>query len=613
MTLTQVESPPSLSDWELTARLNEYYQLARDQKRKFQATWRRNYLLTNNRQYAMDVQQPWTPNITDSEIFPILSSRIAWMTDQKISAEISSAAESQSDFYDYMQHLGTSLELIINSLQVVNNWDMDIVLALWDAAQYGAGIFKSVWDSGLTDGLGNVALKRIDPWTFYPDPNCTSLTDANYIFEVKKMTFDEIRRKFPSTAPKLINEAMLYGDVSDQSSRPGPSSNTQYPMAMPGNLPGGSTTRGASVWGLPGQANTNVGVLTEGVNVIECWVRENNYANRVPTDPTHETTEPVVTDNWRVVVYSGSVVLLDELAQNLFEFNKHPYSRYVDEEAGEFWPVPLTSHLAPAQIAINRLLSSMQSNAELCGNPLFMDVANSGLARTQIVNRPGLRLTMDSAVANNQGSKPDWLKPPTMPPMVQQLIQFWLGRMENISGVTGVQKGQMPAGRQAQQSVSQSQEAASVRIRSSQRNLERTLGQAYQLIAHLLIQNYTVPRVVALIGDDGTNTTLRLAARHFYSPTRTPTAPYKLRAEPMKFALVVSAGSSNPTSRQARIAEADALLAMHAIDAEAVLRAHNFPHWQTIISRMQQQQQQLAAIEAQAHQQPHGPGTGHEH
>ena len=119
---------------------------------------------------------------------------------------------------------------------------------------------------------------------------------------------------------------------------------------------------------------------------------------------------------------------------------------------------------------------------------------------------------------------------------------------------------------------------------------------------------------MAIIGEDGTNTALRLAARHFYSPTRSTTG--KPIAAPMKFSLVVAAGSQNPTSRQARIAEADALLAMHAIDPQAVLEAHNFPHWQTVSKRMKAEQQEAAmqAMMAKGGQgQPHGPGTGHEH
>ena len=221
MTLTQVIAAPHKTDFILTSRLSELFKLARDNKRKYQTTWRRNYLLTTNRQYSMDVQQPWSPNLTDSEIFPILSTRIAWMTDQRITPEVSPAAEQNTPFYEYMQKLGEHLQALIQSTQHVDSWDQQIILALWDAAQFGTGIFKSVWDSGLTQGLGNVALKRIDPWKFYPDPNATSFTDCNYCIEVNKMTYTEIKRKFPEAAERVLEDAIQHGTTTaDLASRP---------------------------------------------------------------------------------------------------------------------------------------------------------------------------------------------------------------------------------------------------------------------------------------------------------------------------------------------------------------------------------------------------------
>jgi hypothetical protein len=321
----------------------------------------------------------------------------------------------------------------------------------------------------------------------------------------------------------------------------------------------------------------------------------------------------VVYDEWRVVVYTGHTVLLDELASNLWEHDRHPYERFVDEELGEFWPTPITSHLAPCQIAIDRLLSSVQGNAELIGNPSFLDIAGSGISRQQIMNRPGQRLEMNSNAAQ-AGGGPRWMTPPEMPQFVMNTIQFWIGRMENISGLSGPQKGQQSTGRPAQQTVQATQEAGFVRIRSALRNLERTLGSIGNLVANLIVQNYDAPRVVAIVGDDGTDTAIRLSAQHFYMPKKDSDG--RVVSEPLKFSLVVKCGSSAPTSRQARIAEADALFAMHAIDAQAVLQAHAWPNWQQVVQRMQKEAQAAAAAQAQAKGgkgQPTGPGTGHPH
>lgn len=602
---------PWYDDYQLTQKLAQLYHLAMTEKKKYQANWRRNYLLTTNRQYSLDTQSPWSPNVTDSEIFPILSSRIAWMTDQQVKPEVAPAALPGDPYAQHMRTLAEHLEQVFESQFVNQGWDKEIVLMLWDAAQFGAGIAKGVWDSGLEEGIGNVALKRVDVWNFYPDPNASDLEQCTYMFEVEKMTFDQIQRRFPSADVEEVKAAHLYGDRGNDVVRPSQSSSSQYPMAMPGNLPGSTST----TWGLPGQSSRSTDqILSEGVTVYTAWVLENWEEYRETTDPLSGDEERVVYDEWRCVVYTGNVVLFDELATDLYQNNRHPYVRYVDEEMGEFWSTPIVSHLASCQVAINRLLSSLQGNVELVGNPIFMDVKGSGLDRTAIVNRPGLRLSMDQKMSQSSGVKPMWLEPPKMQAEVMQLVQFWIGRAENISGLAGPQKGQSPKDRQAAQTNQQAQEAGFVRIRSSVRNLERTLSEVYRLLGHLIIQNYDVPRELAIVGPTGENSALLLASKHFYSPSIHGTVA------PMKFALLVMAGADNPTSRQSRIAEADALFALKAIDRPAVLEQHAFPHWQQIDQRMQQQELAMAQAAAAGSAagkggggQPHGPGTGHAH
>ena len=609
MTIAQVIAPPAYDPLLLINGLSQMYQQAKDEKTRMQSSWRRNYLLVNNRSVANDVTASSAPNVTDSEMFPIISSRIAWMTDQKIMIDVMPAATAGSPFGAHMGILSQHLEQCMDTTFQVYAWDQQIVLSLWDAAQFGAGILCGEWDSGLDNGMGNVQIRRVDPWAFYPDPNATCMEDCQYMFEVRRMSYSEIERRFPSTSQALIEEAYSQGESGDFADRPGIGSG-EFPMAWPATLPGG----GGGAYGLPGQAGIHsTNVLSRGVAVYVAWVRENYREVRQSTDASFVDTESVVSDSWRVVVYSGRTVLLDEMAENLWEESRHPYVRIVDEETGDFWPTPIASHLAPNQIAINRLLSSLQGNAELTGNPIFLDVANSGISRAQILNRPGTRLTMQPATANSQGQKPQWLTPPNMPTGVSDLVQFHISRMENISGLSGPQKGQPTSGRQAQQTTQATQEAGFVRIRSSLRNLESNLSKLFRLCANLFIQNTNVPRFMAIVGEDGEDSALRLAARHFYMPSRDPNKP---AAVPMKFSLIVKAGSSAPTSRQARIAEADALKALGAIDNQALLEVHAFPHPQQVLQRMQAEAQAAAQAEGQSKggkPQPRGPGTGHEH
>lgn len=594
-TMLQIEATPESPDHELTGRLFDLYTQAKRARQQRSETWRKNYLLSMNR-WGRSPDDP-----RDSEIYPILRARVAWMTDQETHFSVDPAAEPFQSFYDYEVTLGQQLETLLGTNFAVQGWYSEIAKVLWDAPIYGAGIMKAGWDSGLDEGIGNVTMSRVDPWAFYPDPNATSMDDAQYLIEVHKWSLDEIERRFPNVDINRIKEGVIQGDRSERERNP---QRQDFPRYVRDGIPINLGQGPVSV-GNPGEGTSIKNVLQAGVNVYEMWIHENILTERESSDPNLPSPEPVVSDGWRVVVFTGEVVLLDETAENLWDLDIHPYVRYVDDEIGEFWSTPLVAHLAPLQLFINQLLSAAASNVLLTSNPIFMDYENSGLARTAIVNKPGQRLTMKRDLSG-QNVKPDWLSPPPMTTDIPNLIEFSIGRMENIAGLSGVSKGQHPTGRQAQQTTQAVQESGFVSIRSSLRNMELTLSRLGMLLCHLIIINYDVPRVVAIVGQDGEQTALRLAARHFYTPT-------KEGAEPMKFALSVNAGSSNPTSRQARIAEMDALKAMDVVDDQAVLEAHRVPHWQAILQRKQAQEAAQAQAELAAGKAPHGKGTGHEH
>src|ERR1700685_3577450 len=256
MTLTQVDPAPSVDDFELCNDLDQLYSMAKDKKQMSQSTGRRNSLLLTSRQNQASGTQPWSANVTDSEIFPIISSRIAWITDQKLQFDVAPAATPGSTFADHMNVLGTHLEQILDTNWQVQGWDKEVLLAIWDSALFGAGILKGVWDSGIDSGLGNAAMKRVDGWKFYPDPNGTSMDDMEYCVEVRRMSYAEIERRFPSTSKTLIEEALQHGDAADPSmSRPDYAPTSDYPMANPGSIPGHPST----VFGLPGQSRRPAG------------------------------------------------------------------------------------------------------------------------------------------------------------------------------------------------------------------------------------------------------------------------------------------------------------------------------------------------------------------
>jgi hypothetical protein len=585
VTLLQIEPPPVYDEMEMLRSLQDLYMSARDMKSQMASEWKRNYRVTMNRA-APNV--PQAPGTRANEVFPTVDARVGWMTDQEILFTFTPACDPFDPYSMVADTLCTQLESVLNSVLHSEGWYSEIVKMLWDSAIYGAGFLKCVWDQGLETGLGNVALKSTSPWCLYIDPYATCLEDAEYVIEVHTMTAAQIERRFPDATRSMIEEVEMTGDQDNDHIPPSQLANRQRQSGL---IPI-DAGQGATTWGAPGGAQRHK-TSSQGVNVYECWFRENYEEEVTPGDPSLPD-EIVVVDQWRVVVWSGNRILLDELAENLFHTNRHPYVRYVDVETGEFWGSPLLRDLAPCQQSMNTLLAMGQNNIIYTGNPMMSAVKGSGADRQSLRNAPGQIIDVNGGPTGGQNQAPKWIPPPNLPPALLELVGLWRDEIERIAGLSATQRGEVPSGRATDKQVQSGQEAGFIRIRSSQRNLEQTMRKAGELLANLIIINYDTPRFVAIVGQEGESTSVRLAAQHFYSPTSD--AKGKVTFSPLRFAITVNAGSSKPTSRAARIAEANTLKQMGVVDDLFVLQAYRVSHAQDVKRRTDLQRQQMAAI-----------------
>ena len=237
---------------------------------------------------------------------------------------------------------------------------------------------------------------------------------------------------------------------------------------------------------------------------------------------------------------------------------------------------------------------------------MMVGTKGSGADRSTMMNKPGMIFDVN-ANPGGGSNDPRWLNPPNLPPALMEFIGFWRDEMEpDRRPVRLTQRGEVPSGRATDKQVQAGQEAGFVRIRSALRNLELTLRKAGELLANLVIVNYDTARFVAIVGDEGETTSIRLAAQHFYSPTQQQDG--KIKIEPLRFAMTVNAGSSKPTSRAARVQEANMLKGMNVVDDQRlVLQAYRVSHWKEVLARKQAQQAQEAQIAQMQQNAKQGP------
>ena len=551
-----VEAPPSLSDSELVGRMRALFAKARSHRRPTVNQWVKNYRVMRNRTW-MTSRPEWMPSPEVPEMRPIVASWTSWLTDQRPQFDFTASAQPYSPFAAFYETLAMDMKTAANIAWHNYGWETQIQMGAFDAAQYSIGVFKTTWDNTLADGLGDVRVSRLDPFTLYPDPASTCAEDANYFIEARQISVQELDRRFPGAAKKF--EVYGYTDQIDAMPdlRQGAS---QTPRANPGAIAPATTPR----YGLPGQARERAEQDDTGVTLLECWLREHSYDDK--TQKTYEC--------WRVVCIAGPYVLMNKRADEIFPFKTHPYDFFSPENMGEFYGQSLVELLTSSQLAINRLLASMMQNVDLTGNPIFKEGSRSGMQRTRMSNRPGQRIT----VAEN--STAEWLPPPQLSAEMPGLVQFFKAEMRDISGLADIARGSVPGGRNSTDVLDTVLEAGFVRIRMAQRNLEWAIRGIGTKVAAFISEFYTEPRFVATVGPQGGNSAKIFRARHFYLPNEDGVGL------PLRFNVMVRAGSMLPTTRNNRIAEADTLYAMGGIDRPALLEAHDVPNRDQIVARI---------------------------
>ncbi len=643
-------SPRPHVDLEKVAYIRDLFQRARSHRRPMLDKWTSNYEILHNDVWAPN-RPAWLPSPRVAEIFPTIASLVAWESDASPTYDITPYADPNSPHHATLDEQARDLRTALKAAWLINDYDAEIQKILWDGKTYGTGISKAVWDPHAHRGQGDATLRRVDPFWFYPDPDATNIDNGRFYIECYELSDDELEERFPGALAKVGAGSSEDIDRSptqlDSSSGSRPKANTR-PISPATNS---SFSRPGQIHSHGDSIDSTRHTIIECWHRCECGesafdqrVKEQQAKEREaeaagmdvesvealrrladdlngspdepppvdpmadptadpmaapPVDPTADPMDPAAleaafqtepapqptpeptdftpTSHWHCTAITSNTVLIDVPVDRIWSHGRHPFDRFVPIDQGEFWGVSMVELLAPVQHSINRLLSAIEQNIWLAGNPVFKEDSRSGLQRTKITNKPGQRLTV---AANSQA---EWLNPPQIhPQLAMQLVTFYVDQIERISGLSAVVRGATPTGRNAQGVLDSVQEAAFVRTRLALRNLEAMLRNSGQKIASLIAEFYDTPRVVATVGPTGEKSVTQLQAQHFYTPdsSGTPT--------PMEFQLSIQAGSTLSTSRAARIAEADTLFAMGAIDEEALLIAHDFPNWPIVAARVRE-------------------------
>jgi len=561
-------------EYQIAQTIRQLFYRARDIKRPLVNQWKKNYRVLNNQAWTPRAE-PWMPSPALSEMWPLVASMVAWMTDQRPGVEVTPAAVPFGQYADHYDRVAEQMNAILDSSFSVNMEDAEIEKLLWDVLTYSVGYLKTEWVPTLADGKGDSKFRRVDPFTIYPDPFAHNMDECAYIIEAKLMSLEDIDRAFPGAKDKI--QAGITDEIEVQPTKLDATTNVNQPRVNLSPINGApyapwtASTRGNNVAGLVREDPVTV--------VLEAWCRTYRVITTEDDDTIPEGSCRVV-DRWKCIVIAGNSVIMDKYADEIYGHPQHPYSKMNMFDVGEWYGPCLVEMLTSPQESINRILQSIEMNLLLIGNPILLNGNRTNVGgRTTLSNRPGQSL-------NGAKDQMGWMDPPMIHPDMMRMLEFYESRMETISGLTAIMRGFSTTGRNSTDVISSLQDSAFVRVRATLRNLERTLRDACMKKCANIAEFYTEPRLVAILGPDGQGTKMALRSRHFYIlPEEEDAQPV-----PLRFELLADAGSDHPTSRQARQAQAERLFAMGALDIIEVLKANNWPNWPIVAKRVMEQQ-----------------------
>ena len=570
---TTIPATPSRDpnkDVEIANMVRTLFTQARDYRRPLMPLWRKHYQTLNLR--GGSSASDWAPQPKIAKVWPILSSLVAWMTDQRPILQVSPSPEPFSPYGEFYQQLANDMNTTIKSSFMENKLDAEVTRALWDMGTYGIGWVKTVWEPWLADGLGDAVFRRVDPFTLYPDPFARTPEAMNHVIEAKAVTVDDLDRAFPGAKAALGMESITE-EVEEAPHQLDTTINTNAPRVNLGPLSPSTAARYAGT-SRNGMTKQQLAREVPVVTMLEAWIREHTI------EPTDDPLVSHVLDRWRCIVVVGNLVLFDKYADECTAFNTHPYDRLVLFDTGEMYGPSLVHFLTSPQESINRTLAAIEHNVMLMGNPMLREDPRSASRGQTISNKPGQRVKA-------RDGQLTWMQPPQMQPqIVVQLMSYYDGQIETISGLSAIIRGFSPSGRNSQGVLDSVQDAAFVRIRATLLELERTLRGASSKMCATIAEFYTEPRLMSIIGEDGQHLHRALRARHFYA---LPSDEKGTRV-PLRFTLIADAGSTLPTSQQARAGDAMTLYGLGAIDTLELLKAMNWPNFPTVAKRVMEQQ-----------------------
>lgn len=324
----------------------------------------------------------------------------------------------------------------------------------WKKLKSGAGIYGVFWDHRKLNGLGDIAITKIDPLNLYWEPGITDLQKSKHLFYVELADTEQLLQQYPQLVGKLSGKSFttaryLYDDSVD---------------------------------------------LSEKTPVID-WYYHKQIDGR---------------NTLQYVQFAGDTVLYatendpDTAGRGLYDHGQYPFvADVMFPEEGTPLGFSYIDLCKDPQRQIDLMNTAIVSNCIAAATPRYLVRGDGGINEEEYAD-------LTRTFVHVQGSLDEAaLRQITVSPLsgnYLNILSSKIGEMKETTGNRDVSNGGTASGVTAASAIAAMQEQSGKLSRDQIQNSYRCYRKVNELVVELLRQFYTVPRQFRIAGELGRRT-----------------------------------------------------------------------------------------------------------
>lgn len=598
---------------DIVKRVNELLARAKRHRKRYDADWHYNYeFVCAGKQWPID-RPRWRFSEVINTAWADIMTEIAIQTDARPKFEFTSQEFSDEAFVDILRDVN-------DRNWEKYKWSMVVSDALFDCKLYHAAHAIVEWNPDLEMGMGDVEFRILDPYYCYWDPIASDVNKGKacrWFVYAEPLPTSVLKTRFPKQADKIKPDVSLLNAKSDMSAGMPGRVYTNFDPYSPSRLPSSATATGEMFGGEPHTA------------FIRCWMRDDTmeeitleHDGAADSENKEAQAKEYILrkkyPNGRYIEICNNELLRDDVPGVEINGEWTPYDddgfpivrfvnyQYPREYAGEN---EVTHIKGPSKIT-NYIWSYILDMFRMQANPITVLGSGSGVDDEEITNEPGMIVHADDV---NQVRR----EPGT--PIAGgsfDLLKSAMSFKDKVQGLQDVSRGAENSMVNSGIMLEGYVEAAQTRPRMKNRNLDGSLTDAGEIMLKRMMQFYTQPRMWRITNKQGYpqyvefympeieeegGVIKKIAKIRKVSTNPNGTQTVEESSSEVKGMPDVrcTSGSALPFAKAQKAQTALSYKNSNIIDAEEVLKTVDWPNYEEVLRRMQQQAQAAAQQEAQ--------------